>query len=193
MQNSFWGGSINERGETGRQTMLRVRLCLIACLSYAVSVVVAPATWPLALSPCCPFFSFAPCHLATAGKQILFTIHARLQYLMAKFVVAVAKRDNVAERHVATAVWHSVWHSLCCHHHILLAVAVAVVVVAVFSLWQLTAPFQSPFLLSPSCRTPFWLLLTVSLGIARCSLLLLLFLLLLAAAGTVLTVIICCP
>lgn len=117
-----------------------------------------------------------------------FTIHARLQYLMAKFVVAVAvttprcgrgggQCDSVAVRQWGTVVRQSqslLSSSYSSQWRCLVAIS-------------LSFRFGKLFFRLPCAplATPLWLLLTVSLGIAGCCRLL--------AAGAMLTVIICCP
>lgn len=122
-----------------------------------------------------------------------FTIHARLQYLMAKFVVAVAvttpQCGTVAGADNVT-VWQ--WGTLVRQSQSLLSSSYS-------SPWRclvaisLSFRFGKLFFRLPCApfATPLWLLLTVSLGIAGCCLLLAVCLLL--AAGAMLTVIICCP
>lgn len=97
-----------------------------------------------------------------------FTIHARLQYLMAKFVVAVAVTtphcgrgglcDSATVGHGSAAV--AVFAVII----IFFSVALSRCHLVVFSLWQVI--FSTP--LRPPLATPLWLLLTVSLGIAGC-------------------------
>lgn len=84
-----------------------------------------------------------------------------------------SRSDNAAlwhggrgEQGDSVTVGHS--RSLCCHHHILLG-ALSRCHLVVFSLWQV---IFSRLPCAPLVATPFWLLLTVSLGIAGCCLLL---------------------
>lgn len=148
------------------------------CLSFPLLIVVflPPFTLPPLYHHLVPLLavaaSLSDLYPGPRRQADTFTIHARLQYLMAKFVVAVAvttphcgrgggQCDSVAVRQWGTVVRQSqslLSSSYSSQWRCLVAISLS------FRFGKLF--FRLPC--APPSATPLWLLLTVSLGIAGC-------------------------